>query len=145
MKHFQKIILSIMALTLLIGSIAFTETGHFLFGLLMIAAIVVAVLYVGFLFGELDTYEKLTDAYKEAEVIYKDSLKSEREYMEKLNGIVSDTLKHMEHMNGAQVELNDFLKETLVARRMDNITIAAGYENLQKKISRSMKTNTRKR
>lgn len=145
MKHLPKIGLILIAIVLLIGSIAFVETGHLLFGMLMIASIVIAVFYIGSLFEDIKAYKKLAEVYKGAEEIYKDSLKNAREHNENLNEIVSKTLECVEHINGSQVELNDFLKETLAVRRMDNITIAAGYENLQKKISRSMKTNARKR
>lgn len=145
MKHLPKIGLILIALTLLIGSIAFCEMGHFLFGLLMVAGIIIATLYIGSLFEQINTYEKLTEAYKGAEEIYKDSLKTEREYMEKLNGFVSDTLEQMEHMNGAQMELNEFLQENLTVRRIDNLAILSGYKAIQSKIGRSMKTNARKR
>lgn len=145
MKHLPKIGLFLIALTLLIGSIAFCEMGHFLFGLLMVAGIIIAVFYIGSLFEDIKAYKKLAEVYKGAEEIYKDSLKNARKHNEELNEIVSKTLECMEHMNGSQAELNSFMKETLAARRIDNITIAAGYEELQKKISRSMKTSARKR
>lgn len=104
MKHFHKIILSIIGVILLAGSIAFAETGHFLFGFIMVVLTFVSCGVVASLFEEIKAYEKLTEAYKGAEEIYKDSLKNAREHNEKLNEFVANTLKYMEQMSGAQVE-----------------------------------------
>ena len=113
-----------IAIVLLIGTIAFIETsGYVAFGVLMIALLLLAVFCVADVINEIKSLNKLIDLYREAEKIYKDSLKVEREYSRALNDVMEKTLVSLEMTNNLQREMliKDAMEKEALNKKMNSV------------------------
>ena len=113
-----------IAIVLLIGTIAFIETsGYVAFGLLMISLLLLAVFCVADVINEIKSLNKLIDLYRDAEKIYKDSLKVEREYSRALNDVMEKTLVSLEMTNNLQRDMliKDAMEKEALNKKMNSV------------------------